>query len=45
MSEKVNLHVGSIDEMDKRFVDAWRCCRRAGEGGGRGGINAAQRCT
>lgn len=23
MSEKVNLHVGSIDEMGKRFVGAW----------------------
>ena len=24
MSEKVNLHVGSIDEMGKRFSGAWR---------------------
>jgi len=23
MSEKVNLHVGSVDEMGKRFVGAW----------------------
>lgn len=23
MSEKVNLHVGSIDEMGKRFIGAW----------------------
>ena len=24
MSEKVSLHVGSIDEMGKRFIGAWK---------------------
>lgn len=24
MSEKVNVHVGSIDEMGKRFIGAWK---------------------
>lgn len=23
MSEKINLHVGSIEDMGKRFIDAW----------------------
>ena len=24
MSERINLHVGSIDEMGKRFIGAWK---------------------
>jgi predicted transcriptional regulator len=31
MNEKVNLHVGSIDEMGGRFVDAWHRLERGEE--------------
>lgn len=28
MTEKINLHAGSLDEMGKRFVDAWQRLER-----------------
>lgn len=31
MNEKVNLHVGSIEEMGKRFVSAWHKIERGEE--------------
>lgn len=31
MSETIKLHVGSIDEMGKRFIDAWQRLERSAE--------------